>query len=346
MIRRNIVSFFCNIFIFLMIFTSISTKSFFNPANVAPGLPQADLDFMNSPEFSGMMQEFERELAALPPEERAAFDEMMNEFARVIQEMPEEEFNQLLEDITNDMQMADEMGLLDATEPVNVDVVPSIEIPAPVLQIEIPNEIKELAELLQITKTYLTLLLSKIQIAPDLSLKIDKWMHNQKITGIPTGYSWLQSTEDIEKLISLISIMLETDTKSKPVFLFEIHKDENLESLLHELATVTSSTSTLDISEFGIKQEKETNEQIQHIISELSQLMLQKGLLQKLQTIAQSKSKDTITREGSAKTVMPTSTETTSTEATSIEATSTKEPSIREAIPEFDEEDYTFEDNW
>jgi hypothetical protein len=297
MIRHNSISFFCSIFILVMILASGNTNCFLNPSNLAPDLPQADLDFMNSPEFSDMMEEFERELAALPPEERAAFDEMMNEFARVIQEMPEEEFNKLLEDINNDMQMSDEMGLFDATETVDVSVAPAIDISAPVIHVEIPNEIKVLAELLQTTKTYLALLLSKIQIAPDLPLKIDKWMRNKKITGISDEYTWTQFIEDTEKLIAVISIMLETDAKSNPIFLFEIHKDESLKSHINELSSILSGVPNLEISEFGIKQEKEINEQIQHIISEISQLMLQQGLIQKLQLLSQKPPKDAIKQE-------------------------------------------------
>lgn len=237
----------------------------------------SDINFANDPEFIKMMEDFERELENLSPEERRQFDEMVNEFARVIQEMPEEEFNQLLQDINADFAMAE-------SAPV-IDTAPEIHIPAPVVQLIIPDEIKGLAETLQNIRTYLSVFLIKIQIAPELSLKIDKWIQQEKIQYAPEGYTWNQGTYDIEKFSALISSLLETDKNMNPVFLFEIHKDGNLENILNELAKQLTIIPSINIVEFGFKQEKETSEQIKQILSYILEAFFRNDILAKLDLI-------------------------------------------------------------
>jgi len=242
------------------------------------------MDFMNDPEFAKMLEEFERELENLSPEERKQFDEMVDEFARVIQEMPEEEFNQLLQDINADFEMADEAHIGDAA-PREAQI-------APIVQLAVPDEIKKLAETLQNIRTYLSLFLVKVQIAPEFSLQIDKWIHQGKIENTPNEYTWDRCNYDIEKCLALISNLLETDKHMNPIFLFEIHKDQALEDMLHALAEFLTIVPSINIVEFGFKQEKETNSLVREVISHLCDAFFTQDIIAKLDLIFKAHQKE------------------------------------------------------
>jgi len=279
MYQKKFIKIICFLFCFVVtgsynqiIIGAATPSPFTNPAG------PADIDFMNDPEFVKMLEEFERELANLSPEERQAFDEMVDEFARVIEQMPPEEFEDLLKDMNRDFEMAETANLA-------ADIVPKEPIPAPVIQIAIPDEIKLLAENLQRIKTYLSVFLVKIQIAPEFSLKIDNWIRRGKIKNFSTGYTWDQCSQEIEKFCILISHLLLTDKKMNPVFLFEIHKDQGLEKIISNFADQLTVIPSIDIVEFGFKQEKETNMQIQEVISHIGETFFKEDIMNKLELI-------------------------------------------------------------
>lgn len=284
---------------------------------------------MNDPEFAKMLEEFERELENLSPEERRQFDEMVDEFARVIQDMPEEEFNQLLQDINTDFAMAEEA--------VPYEAMPRETAVAPVVQLTVPDEIKKLAETLQNIRTYLSLFLVKIQIAPEFSLKIDKWIQQGKVENAPQGYTWDQCNYDIEKFLALVSNLLETDKHMNPIFLFEIHKDLPLEDMLNTFAELLTIVPSIDIVEFGFKQEKEVSAQVRDVISHVCELFFKQDVITKLDLIFKAHQKEIETKQGAAgKKVEPAPFASLSTQAVSAE------PSYRSDF--YDEEPYGFYD--
>lgn len=253
---------------------------FFLPAFFYAGAP-LDFDFANDPEFSKMMEEFERELANLSPEERQQFDEMVNEFQKVLEEMPEEEFEKLIEDINNDIAanggIKPESGATPASE-----IMPA----APAF-IEIPEEIKTLAEVIQAIKTNISMLLTKIHIAPEIAMKINKWMIQGKITGAPENYTWEQLNADLEKFVSLLANLLATNKKMKPIFLFSIHENKALEQALIQFSAEILEVSAIEIVEFGAKQTKYTNQLLINILSLFCELNFGKNVMTDLNTIYQ-----------------------------------------------------------
>lgn len=252
---------------------------FFLSSFLHTGAP-LDFDFANDPEFAKMMEEFERELANLSPEERQQFDEMVNEFQRVLEEMPEEDFNKLIEDINNDIAAN---GGLRPESPVPVSEIMPV---APVF-VEIPEEIKTLAEVIQAIKTNISMLLTKIQIAPEIALKINKWVSQGKVTGAPEHYTWDQLHADLEKFVSLLANLLATNKKMKPIFLFSIHENKALEQSLIQFSAEILEVSAIEIVEFGAKQTKYTNQLLINILSLFCELNFGKNVMTNLNAIYQ-----------------------------------------------------------